>query len=452
MSLNSASTREHPSEAWKSLAQYLPSRSTDLDYWWQRIGPSAALVLEKAGYSIKSQYDALLFLYHWVVPELGPSLLSTDHKWKSLLQGDGSAFELSWKWNTNDSPPEVRYVVEPINQFSGTLLDPLNSQPSMVFRHRLASILPNIDLTWCHHFAGSLFDHNKARLLREMMPEGHKMPAGYTVPSTLVALEFLQDGQVATKSYFIPRKHGQGVWLPIAQFEESIAELDPVNEARAAVVDFVSKDPESLTPIMLAVDDKDVSSARIKWYFATARTELSWAKEIMTLGGRITTKHLPHLEQQLDDLIELIKAVTGIASEYPQDVELPFAPRFDPSKGAGNFVPLPIPIAGYQVHFNIAPGSEVPGVKLYIPMRRYARDDASVAKGITSFMESRGRNTYIKEYTEMLAGLLPDGKELSSVHCLQTYVSCLFKKNGELEITTYLGMAPYGDNHKPMSI
>ena len=67
MSLNSASTREHPNEAWKSLAQYLPSRSTDLDYWWQRVGPSAALVLEKAGYSIKSQYDALLFLYHWVV-------------------------------------------------------------------------------------------------------------------------------------------------------------------------------------------------------------------------------------------------------------------------------------------------------------------------------------------------------------------------------------------------
>ncbi|KAF4997655.1 hypothetical protein FGRMN_3687 [Fusarium graminum] len=452
MEQQSTPNHKQPTEAWRSLSQYLPSRNEDLDYWWNRIGPSAAVVLEKAGYSVKSQYDALLFLYHWVAPELGPQLSSPKHKWKSLLQGDGSAFELSWKWNTNDSQPEVRYVVEPINEFSGTMLDPLNSQPSMVFRHRLAAMLPNIDLTWCHHFAGSLFDHNKARLLREMMPVGHKMPPGFTIPSTLVALEFLQNGDVSTKSYFIPRKHGQGVWLPIPQFEECIAELDPVNNARAAVIKFVSEDPGCMTPIMLAVDDKDVATARIKWYFATGCSKLAWARKIMTLGGRITTEHLPHLEKQLDDLVELIRAVTGVASDLSEDVDLPPATRFDPSRGEGNYIPLPVSIAGYQVHFNIAPGSDVPGVKLYIPMRRYARDESSVAQGLANFMQSKGRNTYTGEYMDMLASLLPDGKQLREVHCLQTYVSCLFKKNGELEITTYLGMAPYGDDHKPISI
>ncbi|KAF4461269.1 dimethylallyl tryptophan synthase 1 [Fusarium albosuccineum] len=452
MTVQSTLSSKKPTNTWETLSRYLPSRNEDLDYWWSRIGPQAALVLEKAGYSVQGQYDALLFLYHWIMPELGPRLNSADRKWRSLLQGDGSAFELSWKWNTNNSAPEVRYVVEPINKFTGTTIDPLNSQPSMELRQRLATILPNIDLTWCHHFAGALFGHDKARLQREMMPKGHKMPAGYTIPSTLVALEFPHNGVVSTKSYFIPRKHGQGVWLPIPEFEECIAELDPVNKTRTAVVDFALQEPDSLTPIMLAVDDKHVSTARIKWYFATARTKLTWAREIMTLGGRITTNHLPHLERQLKDLFELIKVVTGVPADHPEDAELPPAPRFDPSRGEGNFVPLPIPIAGYQAHFNIAPGSEVPGVKLYIPMRRYARDDLSVAQGIVSFMRARGRTEYCQEYLEMLQGLLPSDRQLNGVNCLQTYVSCLFKKNGELEITTYLGMAPYDEEHKPISI
>jgi len=334
-------------------------------------------------------------------------------------------------------------VTEPINKFTGTALDPLNGQPAMELRHRLAAILPNVDLTWSYHFAAALFGHDKARLKREMMPAGHKMPAGYTIPSTLVALEFPHKGAVSTKSYFIPRKHGQGVWLPVPEWEESIAALDPVNRARAAVADFVTRDDDALTPIMLAVDDRDVAEARIKWYFATARTSLAWARDIMTLGGRITEAHLPHLAAQLDDLAVLIKAVTGVPADHPDEADLPPAPRFDPAAGEGNYVALPIPVAGYQVHFNIAPGSEVPGVKLYIPMRRYLRDDLSVARGLVRCMEARGRGQYAQQYLDMLEGLLPPDKHLDGVNGLQSYISCIFKKNGDLEITTYLGLAVY---------
>ncbi|KAF2646005.1 putative dimethylallylpyrophosphate transferase [Massarina eburnea CBS 473.64] len=451
MATNPSADAKQPTAVWNALSQYMPKRAVDVDYWWQRAGPQASIVLEKAGYSVAEQYNALLFLYHWITPELGPRVNSKERKWRSLLAADGTPFELSWKWNKNGGKPEVRYVLEPVNQFSGTTLDPLNAQPSMELRHRLGTILPKVDLTWCHHFAGALFGPDKARLERDLEKAAHRMPPGFTVPSTLVALEFPHGGTVGSKSYFIPRKHGQGPWLPIPEFEEAIQALDPVNEARRKVSEFASRGPDPLTPIMLAVDDRAVGTARIKWYFATGRSSLNWAREIMTLGGVITAEHLPHLDTQLSEMAELIKALTGVPDDYPEDVDLPPHSRFDPTRGEGNYIPLPVPVAGYQAHFNIAPGSDVPNVKLYIPMRRYARDDISVARGLVRFLETRGKRQDCQQYMDMLEGILPADRHLDNVNCLQSYVSCLFKKDGDMELTTYLGMSFYNDEHKAVS-
>jgi len=67
MATQPAPSSKQPTEVWKALLQFMPTRDADADYWWHRTGPQAALVLEKAGYTIAQQYDALLFLYHWIV-------------------------------------------------------------------------------------------------------------------------------------------------------------------------------------------------------------------------------------------------------------------------------------------------------------------------------------------------------------------------------------------------
>lgn len=53
--------------AWRSLNLYLPTRTHDEDYWWQKSGPQLAALVEGAGYTLAKQYEALLFHYHWMV-------------------------------------------------------------------------------------------------------------------------------------------------------------------------------------------------------------------------------------------------------------------------------------------------------------------------------------------------------------------------------------------------
>ncbi|KAL8786719.1 MAG: hypothetical protein Q9195_008094 [Heterodermia aff. obscurata] len=183
---------------------------------------------------------------------------------------------------------------------------------------------------------------------------------------------------------------------------------------------------------MLAVDDVIPEKSRLKFYFQTPHTSFSSVREIMTLGGRID---IP--EAQLKDLQTLIAAVTGLEEDFPADAEVPCAPEYNPS-AKDNFIELPILLSGYLYYFDIGLGSTLPNIKFYTPVRRYGRDDLSLAHGITGWMENHGRGEYCQRYLSMLENLsqhraLQDGKGM------QTYVSCLFKKNGELDITSYIG-------------
>ena len=59
----------HSTQAWRRLAQYLPSRDVDSDFWWMYSGQHLALLLEEAGYPVEKQVESLLFFYHWGVSD-----------------------------------------------------------------------------------------------------------------------------------------------------------------------------------------------------------------------------------------------------------------------------------------------------------------------------------------------------------------------------------------------
>ena len=403
-------------------------------------------MVEEAAYSIEKQYEALLFHHHWSVsctvalpqkiiksnqaqkvPYLGPAPPSDDvAKWKSLLTVDSTPIEYSWKWNTPTSDPDVRFTVEPINQFTGTALDPLNHSLTQELLHRLDNIMPTVDLTWFHHFLSTLYDHDKAKYMQEVESGVH--------PTTTmsVAFEFVRKG-MSTKTYFAPRKLGQAGLMPLPQWESVIRQLDPTNAALDVLNQFLESSPEGkmLNSFMLAIDNVHPSSARMKFYFQTPRTSFASVREIMTLGGRITG-----INEQLEDLHDLIKAVTALPADFPEDAKVPAADQYNPS-AKDNFVELPILLSGYLYYFDVAPGGTLPEIKFYTPVRRYGRDDLSLAKSITGWMEAKARGAYCQSYLRMLESLA-EHRSLNEGQGLQTYVSCIFKKSGELDITAYL--------------
>ncbi|KAL8789692.1 MAG: hypothetical protein Q9195_006689 [Heterodermia aff. obscurata] len=431
------------SEAWQFLSNYLPQANSDHDYWWQLTGRQVAALVEAADYPIEKQYEALLFHYHWTVPYMGPAPKAngTPATWKSLLSLDSSPIEYSWKWNTTKTEPDVRYVTEPIGRYPGSHLDPLNQHALRELLQRLPQNIPSSDMnmSWVNHFFSKLYDHDNTKYIQEAAAGSSKS----TATSVQLGTEFLRKG-IGFKTYFFPRKLGQVEDFSTSQWDSSISQLNPdpsAWDARNALIDFLSTSPEgqSLRPFSLAVDNVTPSASRLKLYFLTPNTSLASVREIMSLGRRITG-----IDTQLSELESLIKVVAGLPADFPTTVPIPLPKASDSydQNVKDNFGELEDVLTGYLYYFDIAPGfSKFPEIKWFIPSRHYGPNDYELATAMGEWMEARGRGAYNARYLRMLE-TLSEHRGLGEGKGLQTFVSCLFKE-GELDITTYLGAEAY---------
>jgi len=359
-------------------------------------------------------------------------------KWKSLVQPDGTPIEYSWKWpQAGGGRPEVRYDFEPVGAYAGTELDPLCQLAAKELMGRLATAIPDahVDNTWFHHFMSTLFEHDNTKLAAAAA-RGEPMSS-----TVLMAVEFYPKG-VVFKTYMQPRLLGYPGVTPTSVYEASIAGIEAKTPARAAVHDFLRNSAEGklMSPFSVGVDNK--AGSRLKWYFNSPHTSFASVRAIMTLDGRVKT---PHLERQLADLHELIKAVLGLPDDFPETehpavflgAKSPYS--FPPPPPAAVDAPTPSPVLpGYPYYFDVAPGQDVPGVKWSLPVRNYDRDDLSVAKAFTAWMEKQGRGAYCKRYMALLARLAAEkGVRLEESRGLQQFISILLKPNGEIDVTTY---------------
>ncbi|ERF75914.1 hypothetical protein EPUS_01280 [Endocarpon pusillum Z07020] len=254
-------------------------------------------------------------------------------------------------------------------------------------------------VTWGNHFLATLYEHDNSKHMRDAA-------AGAQMGSSIhLATELTPKGP-SLKTYFLQGKIGQ-------------------EDSRGIGLRHI--------PLVVSIDNKAPAKSRLKWYFNTPHTSFASVREIMTLGGRINT---PHLAAGLADLQDLIKTCMGLPDDFPEDAELSAAAHWDSSR-ADKFPDQGKKLSGFLYYFDIAPGYTLPDIKVYLPVRYYAHDDLSLAHDLMRWMEARGRGEYCQRYLHLLE-TLAEHRRLDDGNGLQTFVSCLFKKNGELDITTYL--------------
>ncbi|KAI1739624.1 dimethylallyl tryptophan synthase GliD1 [Xylaria scruposa] len=420
------SKMKESSKVWASASRWLTPPNAACDYWWQLTGPHLAALVESAGYSVEKQFEALLFYYNWIIPYLGPAPSPNGTvQWKCVPLG-GAPIEYSWKWNIAGGEPDIRYCFEGINELTGGDYDPLNQQATRLLLHRLRSVDPSIGLGLADHFFATLFDHDNSKYAEEV--------ASVTGPRTtiLMAAELDRSGY-KFKTYFMPRKLGRvDTTIPLQAWDESFRTIDPNNEARAMLWDFLCNDPEGklLTPYMVGIDNsKDPSQSRMKFYFQTPSTSFSSVRQIMTLGGRLKVQ-----DTRLEDFRELILSVLSLPADFPEAADLPHPnrkPRND------DFAGFTILLQGSTCYFDIATGAKAPEVKYYVHVRGYARDDLSIAHGVTSWMQSKGRGAFCQRYISLLDQICQH-RSLEKRTGIQTYLSCMLKQSGETDIASYL--------------
>lgn len=432
-SMNGTSSSSGPeaTPVWKTLGQCLPPRQNDWDYWWKFSGPQMAILLSEAGYSVHEQYEALLFYYHHIIPRLGqaPGPDGKPH-WKSPLSTDGSPVEWSFKWNTATTEPDIRYTIECLGDFTGTTADPFNIESTKDLMYRLSLQFPKIDLTWFHQLAAYVFDKEKANYLAS---------GGFPTTTMVLAFELLKTG-VMVKAYFIAPKPPPGSTAQIYDvgfWRSAVRMLAPSSMAADTAFSFLGTNfqGQSLHPVSLSIDCIAPSQSRIKLYLQSPDTTFDSVREIMTLGGSITG-----LDDQLNDLYDLIKSITGLPADHPSSKPVPVTTAYyeDNPKPAGNKTE---PLSGYVYYFDIKPGAARPDIKFYIPTRQYAKTDSQVTDGLTAWMNERNRGQYVENYRRMLNGISTH-RPLEEGNGLHAFLSCAFMK-GETHITSYIGPEAY---------
>ncbi|OQE36007.1 hypothetical protein PENCOP_c012G06775 [Penicillium coprophilum] len=132
--------------------------------------------------------------------------------------------------------------IEAIGPYAGRPLDPLNQAGSLELLHRLQEVVPTVHLTYTKHFLATLFDYDRGKYAREAAN-------GVRFTSTVfLAPKWPWRGSgFNIKTYFLPRMIGGTVntkGLTLAQWEGSLKQIGPANEARQAMFDFLANDPE----------------------------------------------------------------------------------------------------------------------------------------------------------------------------------------------------------------
>lgn len=383
-------------------------RSQDSEWWWKVVGGHLQALLNAADYPLVDQFNALGFFYNLVAPSLGAKPEGPEAEWKSFMTDDHSPVEYSWKWGSGGGAPEIRYSVEPIGRRAGSSADPLNQEATCDLLTRLrAGKLPGLDLEW--------FEHFKSELLGPGTPASK---AAVASQSTLFLAFEVGAGPVGVKAYFIPvEAPGNSAMNQISRAVasagcSSLAAFTRLN-------DFLSSDPYGRTvkPFMLGIDCVSPAESRIKIYSRSRATSFNLVRRVMSIGG--LREGIADAEEELRRLWGL---VLGLEEAFAAEAEL-----------EGNDAHE---TAGVLFYFDVAAKAALSDVKVYIPVRHYARSDRAAAEGLVAYLESQGRAGYGRQYLEMIE-MLATRNGASGSAGVQTYISCAHKK-GKLVVTSYL--------------
>ena len=332
------------------------SRATDPErhqhFWTNTSGILLERLLSAANYPTTSQEKALEWFNGSVVPYLGLARgVNGDHSYKSFMTDDGTPIELSWDWSTSTSSPKIRYSIDPIHHLENGIV--LNSFDDTVVRQ-----INGTDLHWHKHFCATF------------------------AKATLFYAFDIQRSATVAKAYYIlrswSRTSSEANLAHVANAVYSAPQCSRNNLPAMAVLErFFENNLSTIDIEMFATDLVEPQSpdARLKIYFRSHETTFESVKRSMTLDGRIhddaTIRGLARLETLWS---ELFSVQHGEALPHVEH------------RTAGIL---------YYAEFRL--NNELPSVKIYLPVRHYARSDRAVLDVLGRHFKNAG-GQYIESF------------------------------------------------------
>lgn len=320
-----------------------------------------------------------------VSDSLGPYPSIRTPRWESFMTDDHTPVELSWAWPDEQSTPTFRYSVEPIGWTAGSA----NEQAAASLLNRTRSYAQGLDLSWYRHFLRSTtICSNHATQMSRNGCQDYNIDGAVSSSQTFSAFDLENDGSTTVKSYFIPTVKASSLGISnLDLVEQAIQTLQPLGPECSSTAlmgqfsllkDFILCHHPTEQPVVeiVAIDCVHPTDSRVKIYIRSKNTTFGSMIDVMSLGGR-----LPFLSDTvMSSLKELWVAVFGSGAEDNVGALSRPLPTIDHRT------------SGILYYLELKPGAPLPKPKVYLPVRHYARDDEQIARGLSGFLERRGKS------------------------------------------------------------
>ncbi|KAF3388833.1 4-O-dimethylallyl-L-tyrosine synthase [Penicillium rolfsii] len=399
------------------------SDEADPPLWYNEIGTTLRDMLESAGYPSKSIQLHTNFFRTSVAPSLGPHPRGTGAPtiWKSFMTDDCTPVELSWCWSTSLETPTVRYSVEPIGRLAGQAADPINTAASIRLLGETLPLARDLDL-YLHRYFQRALTSNTANCI--------DTTGAVTIPlsQTFMAFDLLEETVVA-KQYYLPGwKALKEAKSKFSLVNNAIQNLPPLAGALLSsfdvFVEFLESFPTERRPTVeiLAVDCLDPVQSRIKIYVRNRETTFKSVMKMLTFGGRS-----PKTQEEEQMLRELWCAVLGLDEgtfEHNQ-------PLRENEHLTG----------GILYYYEFKSGAAMPKTKVYLPVRHYAEDDDQIARGLSHYLDRRGKRLTTGSYYDGVQRLCKH-RNLASGLGFHSYITWA-SENNKWNLTAYFNPEIY---------
>ncbi|KAL4949375.1 aromatic prenyltransferase [Aspergillus filifer] len=376
-----------------------------------------------AGYSSSSTQLHIDFFRASVAPSLGPHPRCTGAPtiWKSFMTDDHTPVEVSWCWSTSLATPTVRYSVEPIGRLAGQADDPINTAASNKLLGETLPLAPDLDLYLHRHFRRALTSQNAVAIDKTGA-------AAIPLSQTFMAFDLLE-ATVVAKQYYLPGWRAlEEAKTKFSVVVDAVRNLPPSASSLLGLfdvfVEFLESLPEETRPTVeiLAIDCLDPVQSRVKIYVRSRETTFKSVTEMLTLGGRA-----PKTQEETEALRGLWCAVFGLDEGTCEDNQP--LPENDHLTG------------GMLYYYELKCGTAVPKTKIYLPVRHYAQDDDQIARGLSLYLDQRGKRLTTGSYYDGVQRLCKH-RTLASGLGFHTYISWA-SENGKWNVTAYFNPQIY---------
>jgi DMATS type aromatic prenyltransferase len=358
------------------------------------LGQSLAILLKTSQYGEDEQLFYLRWFQQWIIASLGPQPVNGKPHYGASFVYDGSPIEYSLNWKEKKADQTVRFTTEPCSSKAGTADDPLNQLAAKDLLTSMAKVVSGINLTRFNLFLSET--HVPDEEAEEVLS---KLPPGVPRARVLVAFD-LERGAIVAKAYFNPvlKAISSGKPVPTVVFNAIRKCNGPAGSYNASieVLDgFLESCGPSEVPHIFTISNDcipDTPSSRVKVYTIAPVTTLESAKNVFSLGGRLSGAAIEGGLKAVGDFWCYLFGLDGPNAEIEGKEVLPTGTRCV-------FV------------FEMRPAKEsqkVPDieVKMHMPALWLGKTDTQVCEKLSSWFENHGHPELSERYQHDLISTL----------------------------------------------